>query len=389
MDDFLHGVETIEIKASSGTLTTVKTGVIGLIGTAVSGDINKLKLCTSEADDIQFGATGSIAQALKAIRLQLKGAIVFVISIGTGTPTPVAADFEGAITAETGAKTGLKCFEDCYSQYGFLPKILIAPLYSATAGIATALRASALKFRGCAYIDSPVAMTVATALLSRGVSGIWNFSDYRAKLLYPGIVDQSSILQPFSPFAAGLRAKIDNDPNMGFWFSSSNNELSGVQALEIPITAAINDPDTDSNKLNAIGIATIFNTYGTGFREWGNRNSAFPTSQDPRTFESIQRLDDITSESIELACLPFLDKPMNQAQIDLVSHTVNDYFNSLIKKGALIIGSKCYFDITKNNVDDMAAGKYVWTKDFMGAVPGERITFYSVVDTSLLKNLIS
>lgn len=387
MDDFLHGVETIQIKASSGTLTTVKTGVIGLIGTAELGDINKLKLCTSESDDAQFGLTGSIIQALKAIRLQFKSAIVFVVSVGTGVVTPETVDFEGTITPETGVKTGLKCFEDCYSQYGFLPKILIAPVYSATAGIATALRASALKFRGCAYIDSTVAMTVATALLSRGVAGLWNFSDYRAKLLYPGIVDQEGVAVPFSPFAAGLRAFVDN--TFGFWYSSSNNELKGIQALEIPITAAINDPATDSNQLNAIGITTIFNTFGTGFREWGNRNSAFPTNQDPRTFEAMQRLDDITSESIELASLPFLDKPMNQAQIDVVSQTVNDYFNSLIKKGALIIGSKCSFDITKNNVDDMAAGKYVWTKDFMGAVPGERFTFYSVIDTSLLKNLIS
>ena len=386
-DTFLHGVETIEIQASSGTLTTVKTSVIGLIGTAITGDTDKLLLCTGEGDDAQFGATGSIPIALKAIRKQYKAAIVFVVSVGDGVVAPVAADFEGEIVALTGVKSGLKCFEDCYSTYGFLPKIIIAPGFSSTAAIATLLRATALKFRGCAYLDSTAGMTVATALLSRGVDGLWNFADNRAKLLYPAIVESATLTTPLSAFAAGLRAKVDNLE--GFWFSSSNHTLEGVQGLETAITASINDPETDSNKLNALGIVTVFNTYGSGFREWGNRNSAFPTETDPRTFEAIQRLDDITSESIEIAMLPFLDKPMNQAQIDLISQTVNDYFNVLIGKGALLPGSKCYFDITKNTVVEMAAGHYIWTKEFMGTVPGERLTFYSVIDTNLLTSLIS
>lgn len=385
--DFLHGVETIQVKASNGTLTTVKTSVIGLIGTAVSGDTNKLYLCTSSTDDAVFGATGTIPQALKIIRQQYKSAIVFVIKIAGSSDTPVAADFQGEVNGTTGVKTGLFLFEECFSLYGFLPKILIAPTYSATAAIATLLRARALTFRAAAYIDTPVDMTIATALLSRGVSGLFNFSDYRAKLLFPTLKDLEGNAVPFSPFAAGLRAYVDN--NEGFWYSSSNHTLEGVQALGVNITAAINDPDADSNKLNAIGLTTVFNTYGSGFREWGNRNSAFPTNTDPRTFEAMQRLDDITSESIELAMLPFLDKPMNQAQIDLVSETVNDYFNSLIAKGALLPGSKCYFDPEKNNVEDMANGKFVWTKDFMGSVPGERFTFFSVIDTSLLTKLIA
>lgn len=384
--DFLHGVETIQVQASGGVLSTVKTSVIGLIGTSASGTAETLALCTSAADDAAYGAAGTIPAALKVIRQQYKNALVFVVTLGTGTPAPVAADFVGEIDAVTGAKSGLFLFDDCYSLYGFLPKIFIAPTFSATAAIATALRAKALEFRAAAYIDSPAAATLATMLLSRGVSGLFNFSDYRAKLLYPQIIDQDGDTQPYSPYAAGLRALVDNTE--GFWFSSSNHVLNGVQALETLLTAGINNPDADTNKLNEIGITTVFNTYGSGFREWGNRNAAFPTATDPRTFEAIQRLDDITSESIELAMLPFLDKPMNQAQIDLVSQTVQNYFNSLIAKGALLPGSRCYFDKTRNTVEGMAAGHFIWTKEFMGAVPGERLTFYSVIDTSLLLKLI-
>lgn len=387
MPDFLHGVETVTVQAANGTLTTVKTSVIGLIGSGSSSGVGELRLSTSAADDVMFSgvADTTIPQALAIIRQQYKNSLVFVINLGNGTLT--ADDFEGEVDGNTGAKTGLYLFDDCYSKYGFLPKILIAPTYSATEAIATLLRAKATELRAAAYIDTPAAMTVATALLSRGVSGLFNFSDYRAKLLYPTLVNSDGDSVPFSPYAAGLRAKVDNTE--GFWYSSSNHEIIGLQGLGVNITAAINDPDSDTNKLNAIGLTTVFNSYGSGFREWGNRNSAFPTNTNPRTFESIQRLDDITSESIELAMLPFIDKPMNQAQIDLVSETVNSYFNNLISKGALLPGSKCYFDKSRNTVEEMAAGHFIWTKEFMGAVPGERLTFYSVIDTNLLSNLLS
>ncbi len=385
--DFLHGVETIEVATINGSVSTVKTSVIGLIGTAVSGEINKLKCCTSTKDDAQFGTTGTIPEALTIIRKQYKDAIAFVVSVGTGAATPTTADFEGTVDADTGAKTGLKLFETCYSTYGYTPKVLIAPRYSATTGIAAALRASAAGFRGCAYLDSPQAMTYATAITSRGASGIWNFSDYRAKLLYPWIIDLDSNTVPYSPFAAGIRAYVDN--NEGFWYSSSNHELSGISGLETPLTAAINDASCEVNQLNAIGLVSVFNTYGSGFREWGNRNAAYPVNSDSRTFEAIQRLDDITSESIELAMLPYLDKPMNKAQIDVVTDLVQSYFNTLIAKGALLPGSACSFDPTKNSVTEMAKGHFVWTKDFMGAVPGERFTFYSVIDQSLLSSLVA
>ena len=107
------------------------------------------------------------------------------------------------------------------------------------------------------------------------------------------------------------------------------------------------------------------------------------------TFESQQRLNDITSESIELAVMKYLDRPMTKAAIDLVTRTVNDYFNSLISRGALQPGSKCTFEASKNSVAEMAKGHYIWTKTFMGTVPAERITLDNVIDTTLLSNLLT
>jgi uncharacterized protein len=386
---FFHGVESIVLPGDVSSVNTVKTAVIGLIGCATtptgSDTVNKLKLCLSDVDDAQYGIAGSIPEALVAIRSQ-GAATVLVVNLGTGTPAPDAAAFIGTVNAETGARTGLKVFDLAFSTLGFRPKIIIAPGYSSATGIAAALVACAETHRGCAYLDSPTGQIVSAAIASRGAGNPWNLSTTRAKLLYPGVKNALGVVKPMSAYSAGLRAKIDREEN--FWTSSSNHDIKGITGLETPITFAINDINSEANTLNAAGIVTIANTYGTGYREWGNRNASFPVKSDPLTFESVQRLDDITSESIELAMFPFLDRPINQALIDSILNTVNGYFNTLISQGALIEGSKCYFESSKNSAVEIAAGHLTFTKVFIGAIPGERITFYSKIDVNLLNNLI-
>jgi len=392
-DTFLHGVETIEVASSEGTVTAVKSAVIGLIGTSVTGTANKLYLSLSEANDMtHFGAyskvaTDTIPNALRLIRKENPKAVVFVISVGTGATTPTESDFAGAVNVATGVKTGLKLFETCRALYGLVPKIFIAPGFSSTAAIAADLEAAALTYRGCAYLDSPTAMLFSAALTARGVAGLWTTASYRTKLLFSGLIDFDNKVVPASASSAGLRSFVDE--NFGFWYSSSNHTLKGAAGIETPLSFEINDSNSEVNLLNAQGITTFVNVYGAGIREWGNRNGAFPLNADSRTFEAMQRLDDISSESIELACLPYLDLPMSPAQINLVTEMVNGYFNTLISRGALIQGSKCLFEAAKNTPTEMAKGHYVWTKNFMGATPGERFTFYSVIDTTLLSNLLN
>jgi len=390
MSDFLHGVETITSQIVSLT-NTVKTAVIGLIGTAATGDVNSLKLCISELDDAQFGLTGTIPEALGIIRSITKktGATIFVVSVGLPSSTPEAADFVGAHDSETGERTGLMLFDTCYSIYGFKPKIFIAPGYSSVAGVAAALISTATSFRGCAYLDAATDVTVSGALALRNTGGIWASTSSRAKLLYPEL-KYNALLHPFSIFAAANRAKIDATAwtaGGGFWVSSSNNAIEAVTGLEIPVTASINDATAETNLLNAQGITTCFNNNGQDFREWGNRNASFPTKTDALTFECCQRAKDIVDESVELAMLPYADKPIIPAFVDNVLQTVNQYFNSLISRGAMLEGSKCTYDPAKNSDVELAAGHIVFTNTYFFPTPAERITFDTVVDSSLLSNL--
>ncbi|ECY7740694.1 phage tail sheath family protein, partial [Salmonella enterica subsp. enterica serovar Enteritidis] len=103
-------------------------------------------------------------------------------------------------------------------------------------------------------------------------------------------------LEPLSSRAAGLRAKVDLEK--GFWWSNSNQEIQGITGVERSLSAMIDDPQTEVNQLNENGITTIFNSYGSGLRLWGNRTAAWPTVTHMRNFENVRRTGDVINESI-------------------------------------------------------------------------------------------
>ena len=302
-----------------------------------------------------------------------------------------AAKLIGEIDSVTGNRTGMKCWDLSYNLYGFKPKILIAPGYSSMNAIATELVSMATKLRAVCYLDAPYGVTVSQALGGRGVAGTINFntSSKRAELLYPHLkwydtATDSNIDFPYSAFKAGIRAAVDN--NEGFWVSDSNHEILGIVGAERNISAGISDAQSDANLLNEKGITTIFNSFGSGIRTWGNRNASFPVSTAPDNFVCVRRTADILLESVEQATLQFMDKPINNALIDAIKESVNSFIRTLIGRGALIDG-KCTFDRSKNSNEQIAAGHLVFDISFMAPPAGERITFNSYIDINLLKSL--
>lgn len=301
------------------------------------------------------------------------------------------SDVIGTIDAITGARTGMKCFAQAFNLFGFNPKILIAPLFSTSVGVATEMIAEAGTYRAIAYLDAPEGTTVANAIAGRGPAGSINFntSSKRAQLLYPMLknFDQASngdVLFPYSAFMAGIRAAVDN--NEGFWVSSSNHEILGITGVERNISAAINDPSSDANTLNSNGITTIFNTFGSGIRTWGNRSAAYPFTTDPDNFIAVRRTADMIEESVEQSCLQFIDQPITQGWIDSVREIVNAFIRTLVGRGAVIDGV-CKFIQDDNPATELAAGHVTFYIDFMPPTPAERITFKSFINIDYLNSL--
>lgn len=297
----------------------------------------------------------------------------------------------GGIDGTTEVRTGFSCYVDCFNLFGFKPKIFITPGYSSVTAVATAMISLADTYKGYAYIDAPAGTTVSGAVAGRGPLGTisFNTSNKRAMLFYPMLkaydkATNANLDTPYSMWAAGVRAAVDN--NEGYWISASNHEIKGIVGLERNISSSINDASTDANTLNSNGITTVLNSFGTGIREWGNRNASYPTSTLVSSFESVQRTQDIIDESIEYAMLSFIDKPIVQATIDSVRASVNAFMRTLISRGAIVDG-ECTYNAADNSAAELAAGHVVFTNTFLPPSPMERITFKSLIDINLLNSI--
>src|SRR5271155_5595082 len=176
------------------------------------------------------------------------------------------------------------------------------------------------------------------------------------------------------------------DLAQGYWWSLSNTQVEGMLGPDVQLYASILDPSSDVNNLNASGIVTVFNAFGTGLRVWGNRSAAFPTSTAPDNFISVRRTMDIIEESVELAMLQFIDQPISNALIIAIVASVNAFLRTLIQRGALVDGSACY-NPAENPPSQVSAGQLVFDLDVMPPPPAERITFQSFLDVTLLQKL--
>ena len=408
--NYLHGIETVEITKGPRPIQIVKSAVIALVGSAPSGPVNVPTLVLSDKDAAKFAdMTGrpagdalnnyTLPAALDGILDQGAGVVVVInifnpalhTATGEAGKTAIAAsDLIGGVDPATNARKGLAALANFFTLFGFTPKIICCPGWSSSAAVATEMLSRAQAHRAVALIDGTAGITVPQAIANRAVtSSNFDTSSERALLLYPGctIYDAATgttRVEGLSARVAGLISRVDQEE--GYWVSPSNHELRGVVGMETPISAGINDATTEANLLNEKGITTLFNSFGTGIRLWGNRTAAWPSVTHPKNFLNVRRVADILQESVEWSMLQFLDQPINDVLIDSIKASVDGFIRTLVMRGALVDG-KCTYDPAKNPVTEIALGHILFDIEFMPPTPAERITFESFINIDLLRSL--
>lgn len=171
----------------------------------------------------------------------------------------------------------------------------------------------------------------------------------------------------------------------GYWFSTSNRELLGVTGLEIGLTARVDDPQSETNRLNEKGITTVFNSYGTGYRLWGNRLACFPTTSHIKNFEVAQRTGDVIDESLRRFDLQYMDLPIDQALLDCLLEGYRTYFGTLKS----IVGFSVELDYDYDLADAFSKGQVPIVYEYTPKLPMERATNTSVMTRKYLANLVS
>lgn len=156
---FLHGVEVLQIDTGARPIQTIRSSVIGLIGTAPDADADKFPLNTpvliARRGEMQgIGEAGTLPAALDLIYDQA-GAVVVVVRVAAGQNEAATINsVRGGINNSTGAYEGVHAFLAAENEVGFAPRVLIAPGFThqrSTNGILSIAVAN----QGGGYVTAP------------------------------------------------------------------------------------------------------------------------------------------------------------------------------------------------------------------------------------------
>lgn len=373
-EQFLHGVEVVEIDAGPRPIQTVKSSVIGVVGTAPEADANHFPLNSpiliagKRSEAAALGTTGTLPAALDDVFDQA-GAMVVVIRVAAGADeAETLSNVIGGVDIETGQYLGIQALLAAESELGVTPKILVAPEFTQNTALVSEMMGVAERLRAVIIADGPNTQD-SDAIAYRN-----QFGSSRVYLVDPWVKvwdtqSDAEIVRPASARIAGLIAKSDNE--RGFWWSPSNREIYGIVGTARAVDFTLGDVNARANYLNENEVVTVIQK--DGYRLWGNRSC----SADPKwAFLSVRRTADMINESLLRAHLWAVDRNITKTYLEDVLEGVNAYLRHLRGVGAIINGG-AWADPELNTPEQIAQGKVYIDFDFTPPFPAEHITFRS------------
>lgn len=292
MTNFFHGVEIVEVNEGFSSVKTLSSSVIGLIGVDKEADaeafpLNKPVLLTSNKNEAlsKLGKGSQLYKSIEAIELQQCSKIVVVRVEEGETEEDTLKNLSGGIDPETGQYSGVQAFCGAESMVHVVPKILIAPGYFQGAdSLIAAMLPVAEKLKAIIIADGPNTNDEAAIAAAKAASS------ERVYLVDPYVLNAAGEAVPASPYVAGVLSKVETEK--GFWYSPSNNIISGITGTARPVDFSLGNADCRAQFLNEHNVATIIQH--DGYRLFGNRS----TSPDPKwQFLSVRRTADVLHDS--------------------------------------------------------------------------------------------
>jgi len=371
-----HGVRVSEVNTGTTTLRIVSTAVIGLVATGPGADPTKFPLDTpvlftniEKALDAA-GTTGTLPEALKAIKDQSRPVLVIVrVPLGAGaTPEEAEADQTSLVIGDNvgGKRSGIQALLTAQQQLGVKPRILGAPGLD-TKPVADALTAAAIKLRAMAYVqgygadDVSEALAYAESFGARETMVIW--PDFKAW----NTTTSAATNVPAVAYALGLRARIDVE--QGWHKTLSNVPLNGPVGISKDVHFDLQSSETDANILNEGNITTLINYQG--YRFWGSRTCS---TDELFRFESATRTAQVLADTVAEGHFAFIDKPLHPSLVKDIVEGINAKFRELKALGYILDG-RAWFDAEVNTTEALKAGKLVIDYDYTPVPPLEDLGF--------------
>lgn len=369
--------------------TAVTAEVLSVDATTLIAITNKPALLDNYS--IKDGATLLVEGTAYTIEAA-SGTIQFIKKPVTPTidytyvdPTKVTeADVIGGYVVANNSRRGLELIKEGFTRFGADAKIVIVPGYDKTPTCAAAMTTLALAINAEAYIGAPKSTGLSAVITGRGSAGTINLKSAEKcnNYFYP-YAKNGDTLESSATHAAGLRMWVD--VNEGYWYSISNHELRGVTGVEFVLTSRADDLQSETNRLNAVGITTIFNSFGTGFRLWGNRNASWPVNSHISNFAVAYRTGNFIDEGIRQSQFKYIDRPIDDALLDAFLEDIRVDLGSC----PAIVGFSVDLDYEYDLADAFSKGQVPLVYDFTPKLPAERVSNNSIMTRKYMANLVS
>lgn len=385
VDQFLHGIESIEMNIGPRTIVTPRAGTIGLVGPMPGADDARIPvgkptlLNTGLPTDV--AACGTEGWAAKAMRFWSRMGGYFVVMVRTApgaTPAETLSNVIGGVDAEAN-NTGIQAFLDGESVAKVKPRILIAPGFSHELATAGALADVGDRLSAISFPDAPAdgnyndAISFRQEFGNRGVFPVW------PEALVWDDTENDYVPYPMSIVAAAVEADTD------YFKSSSNTVIDAVYGTSKPVHFEIDNPNTVANLLSEHGVTTIVEKLGK--RLWGNQGA----TDDPLwKYRAHVRLDYMLREALVHAHLWAVDKNITRTYADSVMESVNSYLRYLAGPGVgAIAGGRCWLDPAVNTPDQMEAGKVTFDFDYGRFGVAEHIAFRRFLNQGYVEEIFA
>lgn len=370
-----HGARTKEETDLITAINDIDSSVIGLVAVADDADEDAFPLNTpillTRVQSVlgKAGKTGTLYKTLKAISDQCSPKVI-VVRVAEAKPAEEGEEAQtqsqliiGGSDAD-GNYTGMYALLTAEQKTDYRPRILIVPEYD-TEEVTSQLCVIAKQLRAFVYASCNGCKTIAEARAYRKT-----FAARELMLLWPNFIAYNLVSGaneefPSPSFAAGLRARIDNEK--GWHRSLSNIIVSNVLGMSKDVFWALQAEDSDAQTLNNDDITTIIKR--NGFRFWGNRT----TDTNEFIFEVYTRTAQILADTIAEAQFETIDGPLTPTNVKDVVSAIKQKLSALVTAGKLL-GADCWFDIVDNATTDLRQGKVVIRYKYTPVPPMEDLT---------------
>ncbi|MEN8502054.1 MULTISPECIES: phage tail sheath family protein [Paraburkholderia] len=384
---FFHGVTVSLVDTGPRTIAVPSSSIVGMVNTYTPGPDRAapnvpVQLTSYREAVAAFGEGSAIAKAARAIYAQ-STAVIVATGVAAGAadgnePAALTSAIIGGVSAG-GARTGLQSLLDAKSKYNVQPRLLLAPGFSSTQAVATAIDSLAAKLRAIGIIDGPNTDDEAAIAYAQ------NFGSKRLYMVDPGATmwdttANADVDAPASSYAAGLFCQ--TDANIGFWASPSNREITDITGTKRPIEFLDGDETCRANLLNNANIATIIRD--GGYRLWGNRT----LSADAKwKFVTRVRTLDIVMDAVLAGHKWAVDRGITATYVKDVTEGLQAFMRDLKNRGALI-NFEVYADPELNTATQLEDGKVYWNIRFTDVPPAENPNFRFEVTNQWLTEVL-